>query len=129
MKCTICEKPLTGGLDTFGAVGEEVCESCNADLQYEPESPMGHDERGPYDVMYGHFGGGDPRDFTPDYELCTADEIERWKADVALAESGETVTAPPAGQWFYDKDGNPTMHVLAPKYGIGTYKIRFEDGE
>ena len=30
MKCTFCDKPLTGGLDTFGLYGEEACWECYA---------------------------------------------------------------------------------------------------
>ena len=48
--------------------------------------------------VYGFFHGGDPRDFTPDYDLCTPEEIARWQADVARAEAGENITAPPAGE-------------------------------
>lgn len=28
LECFFCHKPLTNGLDTFGPVGEEVCQSC-----------------------------------------------------------------------------------------------------
>lgn len=28
MNCTICETPLTGGLDTYGDTGEELCFDC-----------------------------------------------------------------------------------------------------
>lgn len=84
-----------------------------------------HDERGYFVWNYGHFGGGDPRDFEPDMELCTAKEVERWKADVARAEAGEAVTAPPAGGWNEAR----TIHILAPAYGIGTYKWRISDEE
>lgn len=85
------------------------------------------DERGPFEWMYGFFGGGDPRDFTPDYEVCSEDEIARWKADVALAEAGNAVVAPPAGETVRDKDGNFVMHILAPRYGLGVYKYRLQD--
>lgn len=86
-----------------------------------------HDERGAFEYSYGNFGSGDPRDFTPDYEMCTEDEIASWKADLALVEAGNTVVCPPAGQWFYDKDGKPMMHILAPRYGVGTIKYRFDE--
>jgi len=89
------------------------------------EPPTEHDERGPFMWQYGHFGGGDPRDFQPDMELCTPEEVARWKADVARAEAGEDVIAPPAGQW----NESGTIHILAPKYGIGTYKMRFDDDD
>lgn len=85
------------------------------------------DERGQFELGYGFFPGGDPRDFTPDYEMCSPEEIERWKVDVALAEAGFTVVTPPSGQWIYDQDGKPVMHILAPKYGMGTYQYRLQD--
>lgn len=122
MECTNCGKVLIEALDVYGAVGEEVCLDCHVGLEYE--SSLETDERGPFEWMYGFFGSGDPRDFTPDFEQCTAEEIARWKADVELAESGNTVIAPPAGKWHYSSDGTPIMHVLAPKYGIGAYKYR-----
>jgi hypothetical protein len=28
IKCSVCETPLTGGIDTFGTRGEEVCSTC-----------------------------------------------------------------------------------------------------
>jgi len=87
------------------------------------------DERGPYEWMYGNFGSGDPRDFQPDYELCTVEEVEVWKADVARAEAGETVIAHPAGHSVYDAQGKLTLHILAPKYGIGTYKARYSTSD
>ena len=89
-----------------------------------PEAPVEYDERGPFTWMYGFFGGGDPRDFTPDFDQCTPEEIERWKADVARAEAGENVVASPAGEWV-----TPNMHILAPRYGIGIYKVRFDEDD
>lgn len=28
MTCTCCQTPLTGGTDTFGQVGQEMCQEC-----------------------------------------------------------------------------------------------------
>lgn len=28
MNCTLCEVPLTGGMDTYGDVGSEICYEC-----------------------------------------------------------------------------------------------------
>ena len=28
LKCTCCEKPLSGGIDTFGDIGQEMCWTC-----------------------------------------------------------------------------------------------------
>lgn len=36
--CCVCGKALTGGLDTYGEQGLELCESCRDDLYQEIES-------------------------------------------------------------------------------------------
>ena len=43
LHCTICTTPLTGGLDTYGDVGAELCIDCWYDLpeQLEPDSWYG----------------------------------------------------------------------------------------
>lgn len=38
---------------------------------------------------YGSFMGGDPRDFSPDREACTPEEIAAWEAACAAAERDE----------------------------------------
>lgn len=35
MTCTCCQTPLTGGTDTFGQVGLEMCQSCWWALPYD----------------------------------------------------------------------------------------------
>lgn len=35
MKCTCCQTPLTGGTDTFGDAGLEMCQSCWWALLYD----------------------------------------------------------------------------------------------
>lgn len=32
MNCICCNQPLTGNLDTFGYVGEEMCQACWLDV-------------------------------------------------------------------------------------------------
>lgn len=41
------------------------------------------------DVTYGYYCGGDPRDFSPDRECCTAEEIAAWESACAAWERGE----------------------------------------
>lgn len=78
-------------------------------------------------MMYGHCPGGiDPRTFSPDYELCTEQEIQNWQDDCAAWDRGENPEAPPSGRWVDFPDGTQ-MHVLAPRYGIGMYE--YDDGE
>lgn len=85
------------------------------------------DQRGWFEWGYGAFGNGDPRDFSPDFELCTEDEIARWKSDLGRVAAGEIVVVHPAGKRVYAEDGRFVMHILAPAYGIGTYKRRLEN--
>lgn len=67
---------------------------------------------------YGHYKGGDPRKFCPDYECCTPQEIERYKSDCDA----------------WDKaDLNGTPHPTEGRcgccngtYGIGGYVMEFE---
>lgn len=69
--------------------------------------------------MYGYPPAGlMPEDFRPDYELCSADEIARWKSDLKTHTPHRSGTG-----WNEDR----TIHVLAPSWGIGIYKIRDQD--
>ena len=88
-------------------------------VDYEPQL----DENG-YLWLYGHFTGTDPRDFFPDYELCTEEEIANWQADCEAWNKGEGKPAPPPGRTLYKRDGSFFGHVLAPRYGVGTYRYR-----
>jgi hypothetical protein len=40
MNCYNCDKPLTGGLDTFGLVNEELCWDCYATRNAEAGEPV-----------------------------------------------------------------------------------------
>lgn len=74
---------------------------------------------------YGYFPGGDPRDFRPDEECCTPAEIAAWEADCAKWNAGQQEPTPPAGVW--SDDG--AIHILAPRYGLGSYVFRDPDIE
>lgn len=80
---------------------------------------------------YGFFHGGDPRDFHPDVECCSEEEIENHRKACELwntAESNGQTPNPeecPSG-WVYDDDGNATCHVLLSPYGIGSYTIQMK---
>ena len=82
-------------------------------------------------TIYGFFQGGDPRNFHPDAESCSEDELKHHREACRLwdeAEArGETPTpeACPSG-WIQLPDGT-TAHVLRSHYGIGTYS--YDDGE
>ena len=55
MNCMICKTELSGGLDTYGDVGSEVCRECHLDLMPDAwELPF------EYTKEYGHMlRGGD----------------------------------------------------------------------
>jgi hypothetical protein len=40
-------------------------------------------------AVYGYFCGGDPRLFTPDFEVCSAEELEAHKTACAAWDRGE----------------------------------------
>lgn len=42
MNCTACTKPLTGGLDTYGAPGQPMCFDCHFGLSDEPKAVTVH---------------------------------------------------------------------------------------
>lgn len=42
MTCTCCKTPLTGGSDTFGQVGQEMCQECWWAMLYDDR---GQEER------------------------------------------------------------------------------------
>lgn len=37
--CTCCKKPLTGGIDTFGAVDCPMCWTCHSDILFYEGDP------------------------------------------------------------------------------------------
>jgi len=75
---------------------------------------------------YGFFCGGDPRDFYPDTESCSDNELLNHNRACALwneAEArGETPTPEkcPSG-FIFGEDGKCLGHVLRAPYGIGGY--------
>jgi hypothetical protein len=73
-------------------------------------------------VTYGYFPGGDPREFTPDEESCTPNEIEAWKLACELVESGEVKLVSGQHHWpVFDKLGVCIGHTTHSPFGIGTY--------
>ena len=66
-------------------------------------------------TLYGTFMGGDPRDFTPDEELCTPEEISAWETACEEWNRGEGVDRGPGCQTM--GDGSV---VSGTGFGIGT---------
>lgn len=108
--CIACGSPIPEPLEEYGDADMPMCQHCYF-------APLDPNER---EIVYGFFPGGDPRDFTPDDESCSPEEIVRWKEDCEAVERGEAIGANHSGGWITFSDGTQA-HVLAPRYGIGTY--------
>lgn len=75
-----------------------------------PEHQMGS--------MYGYFNGGDPRDFFPDHQDCSPDEIKRHREACAAATRLEANRSLPCPSGF-ERKGDSVIHVLRAPFGIG----------
>lgn len=40
MKCTCCQKPLSGGTDTFGDCHHPMCQECYLEIMSQPHEPL-----------------------------------------------------------------------------------------
>lgn len=81
-------------------------------------------------VTYGYFHGGDPRNFFPDPECCTAEEMAKHKAACEEWERGEKTEH----ERHHHKaetlpDGREVIASYAGAFGLGTYSIRDEEAE
>lgn len=87
------------------------------------------------DATYGYYHGGDPRDFTPDEEVCTPEEIASHRAACEAWDRGETPDPGGPHQPLTEDDAlrielshgvarNPipalTGHKTVAHYGMGT---------
>ena len=88
-----CE-PLLGPVDLSGYLGEE-------------------------EQVYGLYPGGDPRDYWPDVECCSPEEIERWQ--IACKEWDEGVGTDRGPSCATRGDGSAWTGT---GYGIGVYTYR-----
>ena len=64
-------------------------------------------------ASYGYFPGGDPRDFTPDPEACSADEMDRHKAACDQWEAGDRVDVGGPHKPI------PGGHITVSHFGVG----------
>jgi hypothetical protein len=81
------------------------------------------------DVTYGYFHGGDPRDFCPDPEVCTPEELAAHKAACEAWERGERPELDVHRHEVVEYKGKPALASYAGAFGMGTYQYRDEDAE
>lgn len=87
------------------------------------ESVCGYLEGAAEFPQYGFFSGGDPRDFTPDHDSCSPEEIANHKAAVEAVERNK-VPLGNLSEWLESDDGKNVMHLLRAPFGIGTCVYR-----
>lgn len=106
-QCYFCGKIVD--YDTSCTVAGDWIQCChNCGDEYHEDNP-GADE-----FQYGYPPAGlMPADFTPDHDLCTKEEIDRWQQDLAANEPHKSDTG-----WVFG------VHILAPSWGIGHYRVR-----
>lgn len=119
----------------FRIKATDQCQNCGdefANHTYVKDSITKYKCPHPYqDSGYGGFNGGDPRNFSPDWECCSEKEIANHKAACALwdeAEERGEIPEPekcPSG-WIFDEKDKVVAHVLRSSYGIGVYTIEFD---
>lgn len=76
------------------------------------------------DAYYGYPCVEDPRDYTPDVEVCTDEEIANWKAACAAWDRGEGRPVPSPHEDLVDGDGRKVGHVTTAPMGMGISTIR-----
>lgn len=112
----------------------DQCKNCGdefANHNYVPDSMTKYRCRIPHQESgYGFFHGGDPRDFTPDYESSETEienhrkACELWDEAEARGETPEPEKCPSG--WIYDDEGKAICHVLRAPYGIGVWTEEYE---
>lgn len=80
-------------------------------------------------VTYGYFHGGDPRDFHPDPECCTPEEIAAHKAACEAWDRGERPKSEQHRHEATEHEGRVVVVSYAGAFGLGTYSIRDEAAE
>ncbi len=79
--------------------------------------------------MYGYFNGGDPRDFSPDEECCTPEELAAHKAACEAWNRGERPVSEAHHHKVVEYQGKPAIASYAGAFGMGVSSCRDEDAE
>lgn len=72
---------------------------------------------------YGCFPGGDPREFFPDHESCTPEELESHQEACRRLDAGESVEVGSNHTDIIGADGKPRGHLTHPVFGVGSYSF------
>jgi hypothetical protein len=107
-KCANCGRDFADHNYVAGSIDEYTCP--------QPQQ----------ETVYGYFTGGDPRDFHPDFEDSTPEEIANWRA--ACIEANKLAVSrnlPCPSGWERLPDGS-VAHVLRAPFGIGVSTISIE---
>ena len=101
------------------------CKNCGQDFE-EHHAECDPPYQCPYEYQmqpcYGFYHGGDPRDFHPDYESSTPDEIENHKRACREADASVRKQSLPCPSGYEQLEHNGQMvvaHVLRAPFGIG----------
>ena len=107
-------------------IEETLAEKKTDHHNYDPKRdlyvcPHPHQETG-----YGGFKGGDPREFWPDYECCSAEEVALWRAccDKWNEADAKGITLDPENMQFCRDELGISGNGW--KFGIGVYTVEFE---
>lgn len=77
---------------------------------------------------YGFFPGGDPREFFPEAESCTAAELAAHKEACERWERGETKDEGHSGR-LIELPGGGAAIACGHRFGIGTYSMECDCGD
>jgi hypothetical protein len=102
-----------GGTKMFEYAREEFPHSVTLKKAIEEEKYV--------DVQYGFFNGGDPRDFNPDLECCSEEEVARWHEAVSSWNIGARVEYAGSHFWIHDANDKIIGSGTNATFGIGTY--------
>lgn len=81
-------------------------------------------------TTYGYYPGGDPRDFSPDPECCTEQELAAHKEACEAWERGERPVHEAHHHKLIKSDGESIVIAsYAGAFGMGVYSIRDEDAD
>lgn len=78
---------------------------------------------------YGYFLGGDPRDFAPDPECNTPEELEAHKVACAAWERGERPPIEAHHHETSEHEGSVVCVSYSGSFGLGVTSIRDEEAE